>query len=401
MKYNCLSFILSSMLIRIFKAEYCKLGVSCLNGCINCGNDNNFDGCNYINLFCSNTNYEIKFYNDYQSKYINYFSENSALTNICGKNTIEISSKKEKKQNIEILKINKDNTQSFLTTQKLNCYYEFENKYFKQKSKNLTLIFEHSGNSNLNFFIIIMLYPNSNSPIIFDLTKTNFQNTKEAIDLKHYTSFDLFIYVESIESNANIQESISISLNYIDNKKLSPIVILLIILAGLIFIILVILIISIIKSKLKKNQRTGSRNSIRNNRNNVEPTQEELEKMEKIKKIKQLFENDLVPQYYSKERDDKEYNGCTICLKKFRDNISKIYILPCNHIFHHKCLYNWLINNQHWKCPICNLDLTENVKLMARSIKASKDKINMMNFNQAIPTISSNEIISLNVNTNN
>lgn len=400
MKYNYFSFILSSILIRIFSVEYCKYGVSCLSSCTYCGEDNNFNGCNYINLFCGNINSDIKFISDYQSKYINYFSQNSALTNICGKNKIEIA-KKEKKQSIDILKINKDNTQSFLNTQKMNCYYEFENTYFKDTSKNITLIFEHSGNSNgnnLDFIIIIMLYPNSNSPHIFDLTKTNFKNKKETIDLKHYSSFSIFI---DVAQSTNIQESVSISLNYIDNKKLSPIIILLIILAGLIFIILVILLISIIKSKLKKNQRTGNRNSIRNNRTNVELTQEEIEKMEKMKKIKQLFESEIVPQYYSKEHDDKEYNGCTICLKKFRDNISKIYILPCNHIFHYKCLYDWLINNHHWKCPICNLDLTENVKLVARSNKASKDQINIINFNQAIPTISSNEIISLNVNTNN
>lgn len=345
-------------------------------------------------------NSDIKFVSDYQSKYINYFSQNSALNSICGKNKIELN-KKEKKQNIEILKINKDNTQSFLNTQKLNCYYEFENEYYKETNKNMTLIFEHSGDSNdnkLDFFIIIMLYPNSNSPHIFDLSKNNFKNIKETIDLKHYSSFVLFI---DVASNTNIQESISITLNYIDNKKLSPIIILLIILAGLIFIILVILMISIIKSKLKKNQRTGNRNSIRNNGNNVEPTQEQLEKKEKMKKVKQLFESDLIPQYYSKELDDKEYHGCTICLKKFKDNISKISILQCNHIFHYKCLYDWLINNQHWKCPICNLDLTDNVKLVARSIKASKDQINIIKFNQAIPTMGSNEIISLNVNTNN
>ena len=400
MKYNYFSFILTSIFIRIFSEEYCKYGDACLNTCTKCGNNNDFSNCNYVNLFCGNINNDIKFLNDYQSKYINYFSQNSALINICGKKRIEID-KKEKKQNIEILTINKENAQSFLSTQKMNCYYEFENTYFKDTSKNITLIFEHSGNSNdnkLDFFIIIMLYPKSNSPHIFDLTKTNFKNTKETIDLKHYTSFSLFI---DVAPNTNVQESISISLNYIDNKKLSPIVILLIILGGLIFIILVILAISIIKSKLNKNQRTGNRNSIRNNHNNVVPTQEELEKLEKMKKIKQLIENELVPQYYSKELDDKEYNGCTICLKKYRDNISKISILPCNHIFHYKCLYDWLINNQHWKCPICNFDLTENVKLVARSNKASKDQIKLINFIQAIPTMGSNEIISLNVNTNN
>ena len=150
MKYNFLSVILSSIFIRIFSQNICKYGDSCLNGlCQKCGYDDDFSNCNYANLFCTNTNSDIKFMSDYESKYINYFSQNSALTNICGKNIIEIA-KKEKKQNIEILKINKYNTQSFLTSQKLNCHYEFENKYFKETSKNLTLIFEHSGKSNTN-----------------------------------------------------------------------------------------------------------------------------------------------------------------------------------------------------------------------------------------------------------
>ena len=97
MKYNYFSFILSSILIRIFSVEYCKYGVSCLNSCSYCGIDNAFSDCNFINLFCGNINSDIKFISDYQSKYINYFSQNSALTNICGKNKIEIA-KKEKKQ---------------------------------------------------------------------------------------------------------------------------------------------------------------------------------------------------------------------------------------------------------------------------------------------------------------
>ena len=55
MKYSYLSFILSSIFIRIFSAEYCKYGVSCLNSCTQCGDDNDFSDCNYVNLFCGNS----------------------------------------------------------------------------------------------------------------------------------------------------------------------------------------------------------------------------------------------------------------------------------------------------------------------------------------------------------
>ena len=83
--------------------------------------------------------------------------------------------------------------------------------------------------------------------------------------------------------------------------------------------------------------------------------------------------------------------------------MSKIIILPCNHIFHYKCLYDWLINNKHWKCPICNLDLTDKVKLISRSNKNSEDQINIqkLNLNHGIVTQASNDLISLNINTNN
>ena len=211
------------------------------------------------------------------------------------------------------------------------------------------------------------------------------------IELKYYESFIIYI---DVDQNRDIQDSITISLIYENNKKLAPIYILLIILAGLILIILIILAISIIKSRNKKRQTQQG------GRNNNDTTREEVEKKQKIKKIKQLFETQYVPQYYSRELDDKEFNGCTICLKKYKNNVSKICILPCNHIFHYNCIYDWLINNQHWKCPICNLDLTDKVKLKPRSNKNLDDQINIQKLNlNHVQT--SNEMNSLNVVTNN
>ena len=393
-KFIFIFILFQTFFINIFCENYCVFGESCLNSCNNCGNDNNFESCNYYNLFCE-THSGIKFYEEYESKYIEYFSQNNQLNNICSNNNIKIDSKKSK--TFELLKINHENDQNFLKNQKLHCYYEFENNYYKESDKNVSLIIEHKNDVNnniINFMIIIMLYSQANTANIFDLNKNNLNNNIEIIDLKYYSGFTIYIDIDKIE---NIKDTLSISLNFINNSKLSPIYILLIILGGLILIILIILALSIIKSKLKRNQRQT------NNNNNNNINQEEIEKKEKIKKIKQLFDTELVPQYYSKELDDKEFDGCPICLKKYRNNVSKIVIVSCNHIFHYKCIYDWLINNKHWKCPICNFDLTNKVKLMSRSIKYSDDQINVqkLNLNHGIVTQTSNDLMSLNINTNN
>lgn len=395
---NILIIVFESLFINICCINYCNFGESCLNKCNICGVDNDYSNCSYYNLFCE-LNSGIKYYEEYETKYIEYFSSDTELKNKCGSNNITLDTKN-KKKTIEILKINKENFQNFLSNQKIHCYYKFKNEYYKDKDRNLSLIIEHSAdedNTNggqTDFMIIILLYSQTNSANIFDLNKNNLNNSIELIELKYYESFIIYI---DVDQNKDIQESITISLIYENNKKLSPIYILLIILAGLILIILIILAISLIKSKYKKRQAQQG------GRNNNETAPEEVEKKEKIKKIKQLFETQFVPQYYSKELDDKEFTGCTICLKKYKNNVSKICILPCNHIFHYKCAYDWLINNQHWKCPICNLDLTDKVKLISRSNKNSEDQINIqkLNLNQGINVQTSNEIMSLNVVTNN
>lgn len=385
-----LVFLFHSLFINIFCANYCTFGESCLNRCDICGIDNDYSNCNYYNLFCE-LNSGIKFYEEYENKYIKYFTSNRELNSICGPSDIILDTKEKKK---EILKIDQNNVQNYLINKKLHCHFVFQNDYYKDNDRNVSLIIEHQSDEKnhiqSNFLIIIMLYSQSNYANIFDLNKDNI-GKPELIELKYYTSFTLFI---DVDTNTNIKDSITISLLYENKKKLSPIYILLIILGVLIFIILVILAISIIKSKLKKNQRQTQQ---RNNNNNA-PDPEEIAKREKIKKIEQLFETELLPTYYSKELDDKEFNGCTICLQKFRDNISKICILTCNHIFHYKCLYNWLISNKHWKCPICNLDLTKKVKLVPRSSK--QVNINKITLKQRINTQTSNELISVNVNTN-
>ena len=45
---------------------------------------------------------------------------------------------------------------------------------------------------------------------------------------------------------------------------------------------------------------------------------------------------------------------CVICLEKYEKK-DKITTLECNHLFHHKCIVNWTIQNK--SCPLCRNNL--------------------------------------------
>ncbi|KAK6456070.1 uncharacterized protein RJT20DRAFT_96270, partial [Scheffersomyces xylosifermentans] len=45
---------------------------------------------------------------------------------------------------------------------------------------------------------------------------------------------------------------------------------------------------------------------------------------------------------------------CSICLEKYTPLRSKVLVLDCKHIYHEKCLSNWLINFRR-SCPLCNI----------------------------------------------
>lgn len=48
--------------------------------------------------------------------------------------------------------------------------------------------------------------------------------------------------------------------------------------------------------------------------------------------------------------------NCSICFEQFNDT-NILRITPCRHIFHHDCLYEWLVTNDQKRCPNDNTKL--------------------------------------------
>ena len=55
------------------------------------------------------------------------------------------------------------------------------------------------------------------------------------------------------------------------------------------------------------------------------------------------------------EIDNKDCCSCTVCLLNFEDD-DIVRKIKCNHIFHKKCIDEWLLNHSN-KCPVCRSEM--------------------------------------------
>jgi len=79
--------------------------------------------------------------------------------------------------------------------------------------------------------------------------------------------------------------------------------------------------------------------------------------------------------FYKKNiKEDKfEFPKCTICLMEISEGADTI-LLPCDHIFHEKCITKWL--KVHSTCPLCRYELL--------NIKEKKEKQSNQDLNNNI-----------------
>ncbi|KAI3877491.1 hypothetical protein MKW92_051398 [Papaver armeniacum] len=55
---------------------------------------------------------------------------------------------------------------------------------------------------------------------------------------------------------------------------------------------------------------------------------------------------------------------CAVSLEKFKDGDELRLLLPCNHVFHTKCIDPWLVSS--YTCPFCRCNLVPETTLKCR-----------------------------------
>ena len=138
--------------------------------------------------------------------------------------------------------------------------------------------------------------------------------------------------------------------------------------------------------------------------NNYNENNENIEEINRAK-LDELFSKKMAEHYYK-----SEYNqfggGCSICLENFKKK-SKVSMTPCKHVFHYKCIKDWLYKNvKNPKCPNCNKEVLVEDEIIndtkggddAKIIKVKKKQNSNNNINN---NIINNNIINNNILNNN
>ena len=78
------------------------------------------------------------------------------------------------------------------------------------------------------------------------------------------------------------------------------------------------------------------------------------------KKLELILEMDEYQyKHIQKYEDSRKETSCVICLGEFKGNDIIKAFYKCNHIFHKKCLLNWL--KDHDNCPLCKHNLKDDI----------------------------------------
>ena len=153
----------------------------------------------------------------------------------------------------------------------------------------------------------------------------------------------------------------------------------------------------------KRPPQENGGNSEQNKKNEAD-----LIKEQNKKKIEFLLSSSMKSETYSeylinKKNDNEEIEvmtACTICLEDFK-NGSQVIETPCYHLYHAKCITNWLYKNvMHPKCPNCNYNLIEIKKEQKSDVMIIQIKKKQSHRNISVTRIS--DITSENeIRTNN
>ena len=234
------------------------------------------------------------------------------------------------------------------------CNFEFE----QGSHKDIVVTVEFSSH--------IYKYPK----VYIESTDISNIKTKTTLDSNGDIEFDenSKIIIKVLLKQEYTVSPITIKLAIKTSNKALIITLFVIILLVLVLIIFIIFYICRNKKFKEKKRKTSSENSqqvfqnihiiIENNNNIYINNTEQNNKLAELnrQKLDKLFNNKMIKHLYKREYN--QYGGrCSICLNKFNEK-SEVSITSCKHVFHYKCIHNWLYKNiKNPKCPNCKYDI--------------------------------------------
>ena len=335
--------------------------------CESCDSEEkNYSSCKYENLYCSLAR-QSNIYIQCKKMYNKYLRNNE---NLCGKKDIIFTSNT---QTNTILQINKD-IDNINNLEAIHCDYDLKINNLNDSSTNklnITLTLENNRNENFDFFFFLLKNNIFNSDNL--ITKEKLISNKKSITLEYFQNISLYIDIKNLKKNYIPDLTIKIEYINAENEEGEEIEMekedmYSLYLTLYIAIPLLIMLAALIIYLCCKREDTGLLGGeirvigFSNDNENGEENEENKTKAHKLnenkKKLIVLFKTILSARKYEKTHNKIDCPRCTICYEDFEVNNSVVSITPCQHIFHYKCLNNWLNQNiLNPKCPNCNFDL--------------------------------------------
>ena len=358
-----MSYLLFIIIVNLFHNLIIKTQntLNCLskyNDCFNCSVCGDEQSC-----YC-NWDQNTKTCNTGQEKilsldFYNYFTtckddnSNSIISKYCGNSVLEVDDNDE-------IKLNIPKNDGFFGTQNLYCEYIYT--AFDKKEIYYRLKYGITSNENIEkIYLYIKITYNDETSSAGYLSKKEFDRNFDSIK-------QIKIAIYFTKGLKDIPFSLAIERIGDKVRAALYITIAFIILACL----LCALVIYCLSKKISENARLRQRTLFelamarqRGEYNNNDDVASETDiEEENRKKIKILLKTTLAAKKFIKKYGIKDGNTCTICIEEFKENRSKVSITPCNHVFHYKCLTNWLVKNvKNPKCPNCNHNLVSDIDI--------------------------------------
>ena len=407
-QYLLSHIILLNLLFYSYEENICDFNNNNLI-CEVCDNDSNdYSQCKYQYLYCILSK-EKNIYSQCKHLYSRDFRNDLDNLSICGTKDIIFTSNNHSQTIIQLKEQNQQNSNDI---KRYHCDYDLKLKNDIDSSTNkinITIIFDNNGNNNnndFNFFFFLLKNNIFNADNL--ITKEKMSSKTKTMTLEYFSNISIYI---DINLPKNVKPNFAIKIDYfsigneegeeieMEKEDMYPLYLTLYIAVPLLVLLMALII--YLCCKKQDTGILGGEIRVIGFSDNVNDIQEEPEdsksKAHKLnenkKKLLILFKTILRPQEYTRTHKKIYSQKCTICYEDFELYLSVVSITPCQHIFHYRCLNNWLNKNiMNPKCPNCNLDLM--------SVDINKIKQKYENNGTSV-TIKREESISENLLKNN